>query len=181
MEVHNRVISLRICFIKDILKSSHLSHVHSSVNHSLKPTSTYYRIVIPTMLSLPTTLLFLGSAALTLASPLAPQSRQVDGIPYDLACNDSSTRTVFCANNGVSCDPASSATPDLSHAPIDCQMCTCTIFPPFDDGPEPYVPASTHAVPNAVAPDGEDCHVWNGRVAANPAFAAEHPKVEPCN
>lgn len=129
------------------------------------------------MLSLPATLLLLGSAALTHASPLALQTRQVDGVPYGLACSDSSILTIYCGNNGVAwCDPASSATPDLSNAPSECQQCTCSVFPPRDDGPGPYVPTA-----NAVAPNGEDCHMWNGRVAANPAFALEHQKVKPCN
>lgn len=34
---------------------------------------------------------------------------------------------------------------------------------------------------NAVAPNGEDCHVWNGRIDANPAFAEGKGKALPCN
>ncbi|KAL8882440.1 MAG: hypothetical protein Q9198_000567 [Flavoplaca austrocitrina] len=45
--------------------------------------------------------------------------------------------------------------------------------------PEPsYLPAPAE---NAKGPDGEDCHVWNGRLASNPLFAEGKKMALPCN
>ncbi|KAL8882220.1 MAG: hypothetical protein Q9198_000747 [Flavoplaca austrocitrina] len=52
-------------------------------------------------------------------------------------------------------------------------------------GQEPVLPESSYlpapAEENAKGPDGEDCHVWNGRLASNPLFAEGKKMALPCN
>lgn len=124
------------------------------------------------------TLLPLLLSALTLATPLHP--RQED-IPYQLNCNDSAQMSIWCGNNGV---PACTGpeSPDPNTIPVSCAYCTCSQFAASDDMGSGFIPPSAALPPNAKAPDGEDCKVWNERLASNGAMRAEgYQFVKPCN
>ncbi|KAG7008505.1 hypothetical protein G7Y79_00005g016460 [Physcia stellaris] len=124
-----------------------------------------------------TLLTLLLSASLALTTPLHPRQDSNGEPEWALNCDESVQMSMWCGKNGV---PACTGPthPDTNKIPVDCATCVCSQFPPtINDIDEPFEEPSTALPANGVAPDGEECHKWNARLASNGALRAQglHP------